>query len=79
MVLLFGALPPNGPLWCGRSLRSSGLRAMLYDTQRHDRRARFLPKALRQLKRKGELEDTVEHRTSKYLNNMIETDLRLNG
>jgi DDE domain len=29
------------------------------------------PKALRRLKRKGELKDTVKHRTSKYLNNRI--------
>ena len=32
------------------------------------------PKALRRLKRKGELKDTVRHRTSKYLNNRIEAD-----
>ena len=32
------------------------------------------PKALRRLKRKGELKDTVQHRTSKYLNNRIEAD-----
>ena len=31
-------------------------------------------KALRRLKRKGELKDTVQHRTSKYLNNRIEAD-----
>jgi transposase-like protein len=30
------------------------------------------PKALRRLKRKGELNDTVRHRTSKYLNNRLE-------
>ena len=40
----------------------------------HDLKLGSYPKALRQLKRKGELEDTVEHRTSKYLNNMIEVD-----
>ena len=32
------------------------------------------PKALRRLKRTGELKDTVRHRTSKYLNNRIEAD-----
>src|SRR5512132_1749298 len=32
------------------------------------------PKALRRLRRKGELKDTVRHRTSKYLNNRIEAD-----
>jgi transposase-like protein len=32
------------------------------------------PKALRRLKREGELNDTVRHRTSKYLNNRIEAD-----
>jgi transposase, IS6 family len=32
------------------------------------------PKALRRLKRNGELKDTVRHRTSKYLNNQIEAD-----
>jgi transposase, IS6 family len=32
------------------------------------------PKALRRLKREGELKDTVRHRTSKYLNNRIEAD-----
>ena len=32
------------------------------------------PKALRRLKRKGELKDTVQHRTSRYLNNRIEAD-----
>ena len=32
------------------------------------------PKALRRLKREGELKDTVQHRTSKYLNNRIEAD-----
>jgi transposase-like protein len=32
------------------------------------------PKALPRLKRKGELKDTVRHRTSKYLNNRIEAD-----
>jgi transposase, IS6 family len=32
------------------------------------------PKALRRLKRKGELQGTVAHRTSKYLNNRIEAD-----
>ena len=32
------------------------------------------PKALRRLKRKGELKDTVQHRTSKYLINIIEAD-----
>jgi IS6 family transposase len=32
------------------------------------------PKAMRRLKRKGELKETVRHRTSKYLNNRIEAD-----
>jgi IS6 family transposase len=32
------------------------------------------PKAMRRLKRTGELKDTVKHRTSKYLNNRIEAD-----
>ena len=32
------------------------------------------PKALRRLKRNGEPKDTVQHRTSKYLNNRIEAD-----
>jgi transposase, IS6 family len=32
------------------------------------------PKALRRLKREGELKDAVRHRTSKYLNNRIEAD-----
>src|SRR5512135_710692 len=32
------------------------------------------PKALRRLKREGELKDTVRHRTSKCLNNRIEAD-----
>jgi transposase, IS6 family len=32
------------------------------------------PKALRRLRREGELKDTVRHRTSKYLNNRIEAD-----
>ena len=32
------------------------------------------PKALRRLKREGELKNTVRHRTSKYLNNRIEAD-----
>ena len=32
------------------------------------------PKALRRLKRKGELKNTVKHRTSKYPNNRIEAD-----
>ena len=32
------------------------------------------PKALRRLKRRGELKDTIRHRTSKYLNNRIDAD-----
>jgi transposase-like protein len=32
------------------------------------------PKAIRRLKRGGALADAVEHRTSKYLNNIIEAD-----
>jgi transposase, IS6 family len=43
------------------------------DASRIDRRWRS-PKALRRLKRTGELKDTVRHRTSKYLNNRIEAD-----
>ena len=36
-------------------------------------------KALRRLKREGELKDTVKHRTSKYLNNRIEDHGALKG
>ncbi len=32
------------------------------------------PKALRRLRREGKLDPTVQHRTSKYLNNIIEVD-----
>ncbi len=32
------------------------------------------PKAIRRLKREGKLADVVRHRTSKYLNNIIEVD-----
>jgi IS6 family transposase len=39
----------------------------------HHRQGSY-PKALRRLKRTGELKDTVRHRTSKYLNNRIEAD-----
>jgi transposase, IS6 family len=32
------------------------------------------PKAIRRLKREGKLAETIRHRTSKYLNNIIEAD-----
>jgi IS6 family transposase len=32
------------------------------------------PRAIRRLRREGHLPDDVEHRTSKYLNNIIEAD-----
>jgi transposase-like protein len=48
--------------------------ACIFRSVDHHRQARFLSEGSAPAETEGELKDTVQHRTSKYLNNRIEAD-----